>query len=85
MLLGAPAVAPKKTWAGMLERRQGLEAEGISLDQFAGAAALRASVDDMLDATVGAWTARRIAQGQARSFPDPPPLDTSGRQVAIWA
>ena len=84
-LLGTPALAPKKTWAGMVERRRGLEAKGISLDQLGGTAALRASVDDMLDATVGAWTARRVAQGQARSFPEPPPLDTSGRQVAIWA
>ena len=85
VLLGAPALAPKKTWAGMVERRRGLEAKGISLDQFGNDAALRASVDDMLDATVGAWTARRLAQGAARSFPEPPPLDTSGRQVAIWA
>jgi predicted RNase H-like nuclease len=85
VLLGAPAQAGKKTWAGMVERRRGLAAEGVSLDYVGGPAALRASVDDMLDAAVAAWTARRIVRGQARPFPDPPPLDPSGRHVAIWA
>jgi predicted RNase H-like nuclease len=91
VLLGTPALAPKTSRAasspthGMVERRRGLEAKGISLDQFGGTAALRASVDDMLDAAVAAWTARRLARGQATSFPDPAPLDPSGRQVAIWA
>jgi len=85
VLLGAPARAPKKTWAGMTERRRGLEAVGISLDRVGGVAAVRASVDDMLDGAVAAWTAARVARAEARSFPDPPPVDTSGRRVAIWA
>ena len=85
VLLGAPARASKKTWAGMVERRDALEAAVGSLAGIDGVAALRASVDDMLDAAVAAWTARRIAHGQARSFPDPPEYDGSGRPVAIWA
>ncbi|HWC10095.1 MAG TPA: DUF429 domain-containing protein, partial [Acidimicrobiales bacterium] len=85
VLLGAPARASKKTWAGMSERRHALEAAGISLDGIDSVAAVRASVDDMLDAAVAAWSAARIARGAARSFPDPPALDASGRQVAIWA
>lgn len=31
ILLDGPARAPKKTWAGVVERRRGLEAAGISL------------------------------------------------------
>jgi hypothetical protein len=41
------------------------------LDDIDFVAAVRASVDDMLDAAVAAWTAGRIARGAARSFPDP--------------
>jgi predicted RNase H-like nuclease len=85
VLLGAPALASKKSWAGMVERRHGLEAEGISMDHIHGVGATRASVDDMLDAAVAAWSAARIARGAARSFPDPPDLDASGNTIAIWA
>ena len=85
VLLGAPARASKKTWAGMIERRHALQAAGISLEHTDSVAAVRASVDDMLDAAVAAWSAARIARGAARSFPDPPQLDASGKQVAIWA
>ena len=87
VLLGAPAKTSKKTWAGMVERRRALEAAGVSLDGLGAesVAAARASVDDMLDATVAAWSAARIARGAARSFPDPPQIDASGRRMAIWA
>jgi len=85
VMLTAPAIASKKTWAGMTERRQALEAEGVRLDGVGGVATLRASVDDMLDAAVAAWTAARIVRGEARSFPAFPRAHTSGRPVAIWA
>ena len=87
LLLGAPARASKKTWAGMVERRSALEAAGIHLDRISegSGAAARASVDDMLDAAVAAWSAARIARGAARSFPDPPEVDAAGNAVAIWA
>ncbi|MDQ3641859.1 MAG: DUF429 domain-containing protein [Actinomycetota bacterium] len=85
VLLGSPARASKKTWAGMVERRRALETAGISLDGIDQEAAVRASVDDMLDAAVAAWSAARIARGAARSFPDPPQLEAAGKRVAIWA
>lgn len=85
VLLGAPASAPKKSWAGMSERRQALERAGLTLENIHGDAAARAAVDDMLDATVAAWTARRIARGQALKIPDPAPTGPQGRPVAIWA
>jgi predicted RNase H-like nuclease len=86
VLLGAPAAAPKKTWAGMRERSRGLAAAGIDLQALdVGTAAVAASVDDMLDAAVVAWTAGRIAAGTARSFPDPPEPGPGGRALAVWA
>lgn len=85
VLLGTPARGSKKTWAGMVERRNALEAAGITLDGIEGVATVRAAVDDVLDAAVAAWTAGRIACGTARSFPDSPQLDPSGRPIAIFA
>jgi predicted RNase H-like nuclease len=85
LLIGAPAHAPKKTWAGMVQRRQALLSVGINLDGAGSLASSRASVDDMLDAAAAAWTARRLLLGSARSFPDPPGPVLHGRSVAIWA
>lgn len=85
VLLGAPARASKKTWAGMVERRNALEAAGISLDAIEDVATRRAAVDDVLDAAIAAWTAERIAAGTARSFPSPPQRDVSGNLIAIFA
>jgi predicted RNase H-like nuclease len=85
VLIGSPAKAPKKTWAGMIERRDALAAAGIPVDRLRGLAASRAAVDDMLDAAAAAWTATRLLQGTARPVPDPPEVDSSGRRIAIWA
>ena len=80
VLLGAPAMLPKKTWGGLEERRVALADAGITLDDsnVDPAAARAAAPDDMLDAAVCAWSARRIAHGEARAFP-PAAAD------AIWA
>jgi len=37
----------------------------------------------VLDAAAVAWTARRIAAGQAVVVPDPPQTDVTGREIAI--
>jgi predicted RNase H-like nuclease len=44
-----------------------------------------AGLDDLVDACAAAWTAARIAQGKAISFPDPPERDAFGLPIAIWA
>lgn len=44
-----------------------------------------AGTDDFLDATAMAAMARRIADGNAISFPDPPMADSLGIPIAIWA
>lgn len=84
-LLGRPARAPKKSWAGMSERRAALARAGISLDHVSGPAATAAAVDDMLDAAVVAWTATRLLRGEAVSVPDPPETNDEGYPMAIWA
>jgi predicted RNase H-like nuclease len=45
---------------------------------------LKADVDDMLDAGAAAWTARRVARGEARTLPDPPETFSDGLSCAIW-
>lgn len=85
VLQGQPASASKKSWAGMVERRDALAAAGIHLDRVGSAAGDRAGVDDMLDAGIAAWTACRLVDGTACSFPDPPEVEPSGRALAIWA
>lgn len=85
LLMGHPASASKKTWAGMVERRKALAAAGIRLEEVSGAAASRAAVDDMLDAAAAAWSAQRVLDGVAQSLPEIPDIDSSGRAIAIWA
>lgn len=84
LLLGSPATHPKKTWAGLEERRRALKAVGIDLSGI-GAAGRHAAPDDVLDAAAAAWTARRIERGEAVSLPDPPETPGGeGRPMAIW-
>lgn len=78
-LTGASSLAPKKTWRGQGERLQALARAGIELpaevplgDQV--------QPDDLLDATVAAWTAARIARGEAHSLPSSPARE----EPVIW-
>ena len=84
LLLGAPPRASKKTWDGMVQRRDALAGAGIHLDRL-GPAGRQAAVDDVLDAAVVAWSVRRLLTGGGRSLPDPPEVDPESRQpMAIW-
>jgi predicted RNase H-like nuclease len=78
---GTPVAASKKTWNGQMARRALLGDVGISLP---GDLATAGTVppDDILDAAAVAWTANRIARGQASSLPDPP--QQAGVPIAIW-
>lgn len=42
------------------------------------------AADDVLDAFVALWTARRIVAGAAASLPDRPPQDETGLRMAIF-
>ena len=85
VLMGAPASASKKSWQGMVERRAALEAAGIRLRKVPDDVGRRAAVDDVLDAAVVAWTARRLRDGEARSFPGSPSTGVNGVETAIWS
>ena len=43
------------------------------------------ALDDILDAAIAAWTARRVARDEAQPMPDPPQVFSDGIQSAIWA
>jgi predicted RNase H-like nuclease len=83
-LAGRPLLAGKRSWAGHARRRAVLSEAGIVVPSDLGPAGRMAGVDDVLDAAVAAWSARRIAAGTAGSLPDPPERDPEGRAVAIW-
>jgi len=82
-LAGGPLPYPKKTWAGQALRRSLLRDAGVVLGDALGPAD-RVPVDDVLDAAVAAWTARRVALGTARSLPSPPEDVGDGWPAAIW-
>jgi predicted RNase H-like nuclease len=82
-LAEAPLITRKFSWAGAQRRNELLAAAGIHLAGDLGAAGA-AGVDDVLDAAVAAWTARRFARGQAMCMPDPPEKFSDGLSCAIW-
>jgi len=64
-----------------------LAAQGVPVDTLTMqlALALKAGLDDLLDACACAWTAKRVANGKALRFPDPPDRDHLGMPVCISA
>jgi predicted RNase H-like nuclease len=83
-LAGRPLPTRKATWAGAEQRRQLLDSVGIRLFGDLGLTGVDASVDDVLDAAVVAWTACRVRVGDAVSLPDPPERFSDGLAAAIW-
>ena len=81
MKRGMPLHYRKKSAGGVLERVELLRRQGIELRQLYAAAS--AAVDDVLDAAACAWTAQRIARGEAETLPETPQF-LDGRRVAIW-
>ncbi|CCV04629.1 conserved hypothetical protein [Mesorhizobium metallidurans STM 2683] len=71
--------------AGMAERKALLCRHGYDRDFLDRAPPRGAAADDFLDAAVMMLMAARIANGEARPFPDPPLSDRFGIPVAIWA
>lgn len=84
ILNGAPLADPKSTWAGATTRRELLEGEGICFSDL-GDAGRHAGIDDVLDAGVAAWTARRYVEGSAICVPELPEQFSDGLAAAIWA
>jgi predicted RNase H-like nuclease len=85
-LAGEAMVHPKDHLAGYLERKSWLEgALGVALPDRTEAFKLArpAKSDDVLDATVAAWTARRVANGVAGRLPEKPERDAKGLRLEI--
>jgi predicted RNase H-like nuclease len=75
----------KKTLSGAMLRWQMLAGEGIELPGSMDANAFRGvDLDDSHDAAAMAWTARRVARGEATSLPAAPEVSSDGWQCAIW-
>lgn len=78
-------LSKKKTWGGLHSRLALLRSVGIELPQDLGGVN-HVGIDDVVDAAVAAWSARRIAAGEARSYPaETKQKDRSGRVVEIRA
>jgi predicted RNase H-like nuclease len=75
----------KHTWAGGQERRLILARHGLALDGPLLPAGGQAGADDVLDAAIAAWSARRLAGGGGQSLPARPEVTREGRPMAIWA
>ncbi len=82
-MAGRVLLTGKRSWNGASERRDLLAEAGLELPSALGSAGA-VPVDDVLDAAAAAWSARRIARGEAGRVPDAPGLDEHGRPVAIW-
>jgi predicted RNase H-like nuclease len=78
----AAVVGSKKTAAGRAARVAALEAAGLALPPVVPGRGY--AVDDLLDACAVAWSARRVARGQAESLPDPPEVFSDAIAAAIW-
>lgn len=83
-LAGEALTVRKSSWAGAQRRRALLASAGIVLEDELGAAGAVARVDDILDAAVAAWSAKRVTTGAAISMPDPPEMFSDGLDSAIW-
>jgi predicted RNase H-like nuclease len=80
-----PLRSPKATWDGLVERLELLHGANLRPTRSLGGLG-RASPDDVLDATIAAWSARRHALGTATALPTDDVKDPeTGRRVAIWA
>lgn len=82
-LAGGHLPHAKATWAGFALRRRLLADAGILISDDLGPAGA-AGMDDVLDAAVAAWSARRMLAGSARSLPSDPERGTDGHRAAIW-
>jgi predicted RNase H-like nuclease len=85
-----PLAQPKKVKSrpygpGIALRRSLLVGEGIPGSIVDAAPPHGAGEDDVVDALACAAIARRLYRGVARPFPDPPPKDTFGLPMVIWA
>lgn len=83
---GQAIIEGKKSVVGRKVRRRLLTRNGFSrpsriIGEIPGK---QASMDDIHDAMVACWTARRVFNGAASRIPADPPLDARGLRMEIW-
>ena len=76
---GGPLLAPKRSATGARERRALLQRAGVMVPERP----VGAASDDLLDACALAWSARRVARGNARRVPDRPARDARGLRMEL--
>lgn len=81
--LAGTVLPSKKTWGGVGGRRRALLEAGIKIPWDL-ESVQAVPVDDVLDAAAAAWSAHRIATGEAECVPARPERDATGRSMAIW-
>ena len=81
---GRPLARPKASADGRAERMRLLGALGLDIPALIARKPSGAAIDDVLDAAAMAWTAARIAFGQARKLPEDAALDARGLRMEIW-
>lgn len=75
----------KHTWAGIHQRQRLLAKGGMRIQRDLGEAGRVAGIDDILDAAVAAWTAKRFHAGDASCIPDiPEDFGDGGPTGVIW-
>lgn len=83
VLRGGPCTEPKRTLGGQAERRDALRAQFAGFDELVRSTPRGAKADDVLDAFAAAWTARRMATGDALVLGDDDARDPRGYRVTI--
>jgi predicted RNase H-like nuclease len=84
-LAGKPMAYRKASLAGRSERQRELARYFQNLDQLEEEGRRQElPIEDILDATVACWSARRIINGEGRSLLDPIPRDSAGLDMTIW-
>ena len=78
----ASVVPAKRTAAGAGSRAEALRTAGIEPPAYVRGQGYAA--DDLLDACAAAWTAARVARGEADCLPDPPETFSDSLPAAIW-
>ncbi len=86
VLAGEPLAHPKKDLAGVAERCDLLEPHFPTIRMLLTTSSLPGvAVDDLLDAYAAAWTARRMATGEAVLLGDAEARDKTGFRLTISA
>ena len=78
----ASVVPAKRTAAGAESRQRALRAAGIEPPSYVRGQGYAA--DDLLDACAAAWSAARVARGDAETLPAPPETFSDALPAAIW-